>query len=114
MQLANQYSQYDFYISVAKDLVYKHLNLTKNTIHFIIFRKPELLLPNESPFEKWSPKESLTSFFTSKFFMDIDFYPQSSYLRNENNDTNMGFLYFNGKQDLSKYNTYLTSIPTMF
>lgn len=75
MDLANRYSEYDFYISVGKELLYRNLNLTKNTVHFLIFRKPELMLPGENAIEKWSPKESLTSFFKTKFFMDIDFYP---------------------------------------
>lgn len=60
LELSNKYSEYDFYISVGKELVYKYFNLTWNTVHFIIHWKPELLLPDENLIEKWSPKYSLT------------------------------------------------------
>ena len=38
--------------------------------------------------------------------MDIDFLPQTPYLRNEMNTTKVGFLYYNSKQDLSVYNPH--------
>ena len=68
-------SEHSFYLSVGKDLVYKHLNLTKNTIHFIIYRKPELLNPGDNMIEKWNAKESVKEFFDRLFLMDIDIYP---------------------------------------
>lgn len=114
IRVSNLNSEYPFFVSIGKELLYKHLNLTKNTVHFLIYRNPELLLPGEALIELWDKKITLEEFVNKKFMLDVDIYYQTPYLKHKMNDTNVGFIYYNGLKDLTIYNQDRQSIVNMF